>query len=173
NLNFFGMSLVTIFPAWAVNILHGDATTNGFLQSARGFGAVICALIIATVNKYIVRGNVLAITALTLPVLLFAFSFNRSLWLSLTLLMAYGAAIITMFNLANGLIQTMVTEEFLGRIMSIYSFGFFALFPVGALWIGLLAELFGSPTAILINSIILILFSVLIVLRYPSLRTLN
>ncbi|MCL4550374.1 MAG: MFS transporter [Bacteroidetes bacterium] len=173
NLNFFGMSLVTIFPAWAVNILHGDATTNGFLQSARGFGAVICALIIATVNKYIVRGNVLSITALTLPVLLFAFSFNRSLWLSLTLLMAYGAAIITMFNLANGLIQTMVTEEFRGRIMSIYSFGFFALFPVGALWIGLLAELFGSPTAILINSIILILISGLIVLRYPSLRTLN
>ena len=173
NLNFFGMSMVTLFPAWAVNILHGDATTNGLLQSARGVGAVICALIIATINKYIVRGNVLAITALTLPVLLFAFSFNRTLLLSLILLMAYGAAIITMFNLANGLIQSMVSEEFRGRIMSIYGFGFFALFPVGALWIGLLAELFGSPTAILINSIILILISGLIVLRYPSLRTVN
>ncbi len=173
NLNVFGMSMVTLFPAWAVNILHGDATTNGFLQSARGFGAVICALIIATINKYIVRGNVLAITALTLPILLFAFSFNRSLWLSLTLLMAYGGAIITMFNLANGLIQSIVTEKFRGRIMSIYGFGFFALFPVGALWNGLLVGLFGWPTAILINSMILIVFSGLIVLRYPSLRTVN
>lgn len=173
NLNVFGMSLVTLFPAWAVNILHGDSTTNGFLQSARGFGAVIVALIIATINRYIVRGKVLANTALALPILLFAFSFNRSLVLSLILLMAYGGAIITMFNLANGLVQSMVTEEFRGRIMSIYGFGFFALFPVGALWIGTLAELFGSPTAIVINSAILILFSTLLVIKYPNLRSVN
>ena len=34
----FGMGLITLFPAWAVKILHGDATTNGLLQSARGVG---------------------------------------------------------------------------------------------------------------------------------------
>jgi len=35
----FGMSLVTLFPAWAVQILHGNAATNGILQTARGVGA--------------------------------------------------------------------------------------------------------------------------------------
>ncbi len=173
NLNFFGMSLVTLFPAWAVNILHGNATTNGLLQSARGVGSVICALIIATINKYIVRGKVLVVAMLTLPLLLFVFSFNRSLTISLVILTGYGATIITMFNLANGMIQSMVSEEFRGRIMGIYSFGFFALFPVGALWIGLLAELFGSPTAILVNSIILIFVAAFLILRYPNLRSVN
>ena len=38
-VSLFGISFVTLFPAWAVKILHGDATTNGFLQSARGLGA--------------------------------------------------------------------------------------------------------------------------------------
>ncbi|MCK7511883.1 MAG: cupin domain-containing protein [Desulfobacterales bacterium] len=39
-ISLFGISFVTLFPAWAVNVLHGDAKTNGFLQSARGLGAL-------------------------------------------------------------------------------------------------------------------------------------
>ena len=35
-ISLFGISYVTLFPAWAVDVLHGDAKTNGFLQSARG-----------------------------------------------------------------------------------------------------------------------------------------
>lgn len=35
-----GMSSVTLMPAWAVRVLHGDARTNGLLQSARGRGAL-------------------------------------------------------------------------------------------------------------------------------------
>ena len=38
------ISFVTLMPAWAVNVLHGDARTNGFLQSARGVGALSAAL---------------------------------------------------------------------------------------------------------------------------------
>jgi hypothetical protein len=37
--------LATLIPAWAVKILH-DATTNGWLQSARGIGALASALLI-------------------------------------------------------------------------------------------------------------------------------
>jgi MFS family permease len=34
----FGLSIATLIPAWSVDILGGDAKTNGFLLSARGFG---------------------------------------------------------------------------------------------------------------------------------------
>jgi MFS family permease len=166
----FGMGLVTLFPAWAVDILHGDSTTNGFLQSARGLGAVIFALIIATIYKYIKRGKYLLMSALTLPVLIFIFSFNRSLIISILLLVLIGGIIIMHFNLANGMIQTIVDEQFRGRIMSFYTFTFFALFPVGSLWIGSIAEHFGSPAAIMINSIILFACVVGIRLYYPKLK---
>ncbi len=169
-LSLFGMGLVTLFPAWAVNILHGDSTTNGYLQSARGVGAVLCALIIATVNQYIIRGRVLVLTTASIPFLLLLFSFNRSFLLSILLLILMGGAMIIMFNLANGLIQTIVAEEFRGRIMSIYSFSFFALYPIGALWIGMLAEHFGSPIAIFIDGVIMLLFSIIIWILAPSLR---
>ena len=36
----FGMSFVTLMPAWTVKVLGGDSTTNGFLYSARGVGSL-------------------------------------------------------------------------------------------------------------------------------------
>ncbi|MCX7797597.1 MAG: MFS transporter [Melioribacter sp.] len=164
----FGLSLITLFPAWTVKILNGNATTNGVLQAARGVGAVLCALMIASANKYIVRGKVLTLGMISLPILMILFSFNRTLVESLTLLVFIGASILAINNLSNGLIQTFVTEEFRGRVMGVYSFSFFALMPVGALFIGTLAEHFGSPTAILINGILLLILFVLILLNYPK-----
>lgn len=168
-LSMFGMGLVTLFPAWAVEILHGDSTTNGFLQSARGLGAVIFALIIATINKYIDRGKYLMYSVITLPVMIFIFSFNRSLLISMVLLVIIGGLIIVQFNLSNGLIQTLVEEKFRGRVLSFYTFTFFALYPLGSLWIGYIAEHFGITTAVLINSIILFLFFIGVRLKNPHL----
>lgn len=172
-LSFFGMGLVTLFPAWAVNILHGNSITNGYLQSARGVGAVAFALMIAAVNHIIVRGKYLRYSTMAMPLLLFIFSFNRTFIVSILLLVLIGGVLITMFNLSNGLIQTIVDEEFRGRILSFYSFSFFAMYPVGSLWIGMLAEHFSTPTAILINSILLAVSYYCIKLYHPKLNTIK
>jgi len=164
----FGM--ITLFPAWAVKILHGDATTNGFLQSARGIGALIAALIIASMSKYISKGKVLMYNYLALPVFIIIFSFNRSLFLSLFLLIIIGGVLIAIFNLSNATIQTLVEEEFRGRVMSIYSFSFFAIVPLGSLLIGAEAEHLGAPEAILINGAVLLVCMLFISWRFPNLR---
>ncbi|AFN73846.1 major facilitator transporter [Melioribacter roseus P3M-2] len=170
TISLFGISLVTIFPAWAVNILSGDATTNGFMQSARGVGAVIFALIIATVNKYVVRGRILSYAALAVPIVIIVFSFNRSFVITLLLLALLGGLMIVIYNLCNGLIQTLVDEKFRGRIMSLYTFSFLAFAPLGSLLIGSEAELVGIPTAVQINGIILLLIFSFIIYRFPRLK---
>lgn len=167
---FFGLSLATLFPAWAVNILHGDAATNGFLQTARGIGAVICSLLIASLSRYIVRGKILSTGLISLPILMILFSLNSSFIISSLILIGVGAAIIAINNLSNGLTQTLVSEEFRGRVMGVYSFSFFGFMPLGALWIGMLAEHYGSPTAILINSLILFIFVGVVWFYTPRLR---
>ncbi len=164
----FGM--ITLFPAWAVQILHGDSTTNGFLQSARGVGALIAALIIASMSKYLSKGKVLMNNYLALPVFIIIFSLNRNLFLSLFLLVIIGGILIAIFNLSNATIQTLVDEEFRGRVMSIYSFGFFAIVPVGSLLIGAEAEHLGAPEAILINGAILLVCMLVISWRFPHLK---
>ena len=50
-----GMSMLTLLPAWSVEVLHGDVRTNGMLLSARGVGAVCGALLIAAVSRRGVR----------------------------------------------------------------------------------------------------------------------
>ncbi len=50
-VSLFGIAYAILFPAWAVKILGGDATTNGFLQAARGLGALAGALFIASLGR--------------------------------------------------------------------------------------------------------------------------
>lgn len=166
----FGLSIATLFPAWAVKVLHGNAATNGFLQTFRGIGAVLCSLFIASLSRFIVRGKILTTGLISLPIFMILFSFNSSFIISSLILIGIGASIIAINNLSNGLTQTLVSEEFRGRVMGVYSFSFFGFMPLGALWIGMLAEHFGSPIAILINSVILFIFVGVVWFYTPKLR---
>ncbi|MBN1301508.1 MAG: MFS transporter [Melioribacteraceae bacterium] len=164
----FATGLITLIPSWAVDVLGGDSTTNGFLQSARGIGAVIFALIIATINKYFLRGKLLFYSIFGLPVVLIIFSMNSSLVISLALLILVGGFMISIYNLSNGLIQTIVDEKYRGRIMGIYSFTFLAFMPIGSLIIGLMADVLSTPDAVLFSSVLLLMIFILLRIRFPK-----
>ena len=169
----FGTSFAVLIPAWAVKILHGDAATNGWLQSARGIGALCGALLIASLGRFTFKGRLLTLGTFAFPVLLLAFSLVRWLPTSLAVIFAVGGANLFIFNLANALVQTLVTDSLRGRVMGLYSLTFFGFLPVGALWIGMMAEHFGEPVAIVVNASIMILFSTLIWMFVPRLRQLT
>jgi MFS family permease len=170
--SFFGISFATLFPAWAVEILGGDARTNGWMQSARGLGALFSALTIASLGRFKFKGRLLSIGTFVFPLLLLSFAFIRWLPLSLLMLFAVGVATMLIFNLANALVQTLVPDALRGRVMSIYSFSFFGLMPVGALWVGQIAEHISEPVAIFSNAVILLGFFSLIRIKAPKLRDL-
>ncbi len=169
----FGSSFAVLIPAWAVDILHGNAATNGWLQSARGVGALLGALLIASLGRFSFRGRLLTLGTMAFPTVLLFFALVHWLPLSLSALLASGAALVFIFNIANALVQTLVRDELRGRVMGIYSLTFFGFLPVGALWIGLAAEKFGEPAAIIINSVALLAFSGLLTLLVPQLRRLE
>ena len=169
-ITLFAFSSVTLLPAWAVKILHGNASTNGFLQSARGLGALGSALLIASLGRFKFRGRLLTAGSLAFPVLLIVFAFIRSEAFSYVFLFASGFALILVFNLANAAVQTLTPDALRGRVMSIYSFTFFGSMPIGALWIGNLAHRIGEPQAVVINSVITLVFAAAIFLFMPKLR---
>ncbi len=171
--SFFGISFATLIPAWAVKILGGDATTNGILHSARGLGALFGALMIASLGRFQFRGRLLTLGSFVFPLFLLTFGFLRWLPLSLLMLFGVGVSIMLIFNLANAMIQTLVVDTLRGRVMSIYSFSFFGLMPLGSLWVGLLAEHISEPIAIIINSLILLGFYILVRIFVPRLYELT
>jgi MFS family permease len=169
----FGISFATLFPAWAVDVLGGDATTNGLLQSARGLGALISALVLASLGRFRFKGKLLTLGTIAFPILLLLFTFMRSLPLALLVLVGTGMAVILIMNVANALVQGLVPDALRGRVMSVYSMTFFGCMPLGALWVGAVAEYANAPIAMIIGALVSLLFGVLLFVFAPWLRGLE
>ena len=169
----FGMSFATLLPAWAVEVLGGDSRTNGFLQSARGIGALAAALGIASLAHRRFKGKVITAVSLLYPVVLLLFSFTRSLPLSLLTLLAVGAANITVINLANSLLQSLVPDAVRGRVMGMYTLSFFGFMPIGALLAGGAATAVGVPVTVAISAACFLGCAVAVTLAVPSIRRLG
>jgi MFS family permease len=169
----FGISFATLFPAWAVRILGGDATTTGLLQSARGLGALLGALLIASLGRFQFKGRLLTVGTFAFPLLLILMTFTNRLWLTLAILVASGLAVILIMNLANALVQTLTPDALRGRVMAVYSMVFFGMMPVGALWVGVVAERVGEPAAVISGALAVLSVAGAIFVAVPQIRALR
>jgi MFS family permease len=169
-VSLFGLAYATLFPAWAVKILAGDAKTNGFLQAARGLGAMVGALIIASLGRFRFRGKLLTLGTLAMPSLVLIFAFVRWTPLSLALLFGAGVAQIFILNLCNALVQTFSPDHLRGRVMGVYTFVFFGTMPIAALGIGATAQRLGETTAVVIGGAVMLLAAILVWVFAPRLR---
>jgi hypothetical protein len=172
-VSLFGLGFITLMPAWAVDVLGGDATTNGFMLSARGLGALAGALMIASFGQFHARGRLLSIGSFVLPVALLVFSTVRQLPIAFLVLFAIGWGFMVMANMSNALIQIHVDDALRGRVMGIYTLTFFGLMPIGSLFNGTLAAQVGPPLTVQINALIMISFSSMLFLRVPGIRKLE
>jgi MFS family permease len=169
-VSLFASSFITLLPAWAVQVLSGDVKTNGLLNSARGVGALIGALSIASLGRFRYRGKLLTIGLFVFPVMLLIFSMISWLPLSLLVLTIVGASLVFVMNLANAMIQTNVSDNVRGRVTSIYSLTFFGFMPIGSLLIGQIAEQAGERPALQFGAVMLLLVAAETQMIYPKLR---
>lgn len=168
----FGLSYATLVPAWAVKVLGGDASTNGFLQAARGFGALSAALMIASLGNVRRKGRLLTIGTILYPSLLIVFSGVRATWLALAILFAVGWGQMAMFNMANALVQGLVPDALRGRVMGIYTFTFFGFMPLGAILAGQVAERWGEVVTVAAGSSLALLYALYACIFVPRVRRL-
>jgi hypothetical protein len=168
----FGLSYATLLPAWSVNVLQGDATTNGFLQSARGVGSLAGALTIASLGRFQFKGRLLTLGTIGLPILMIAWASMR--WIPFSLLVMVGIGVATMFiiNMCSVLVQSHASDALRGRVMSVYTLGFFGMMPVGALFFGAVAEAIGEPWTVVLGSVIVLAFASYLWVRAPRVRAL-
>lgn len=169
-VSLFGLSYMPLMPAWAVNVLGGDATTNGYLQSARGIGALLGALMLATFSGQVPRGKLITIGGFVFPGLLLLFALTKTVPISLLLLVGIGWGFMIFINSSNALIQSLVPDELRGRVMSIYTLTFFGFMPIGSLLAGSVAERVGEPMTVLLGAVIVLICAGMVYLRVPALR---
>ena len=166
-----GLGFVTLLPVWAVDVLGGDSTTNGFLHTARGLGALSGVLLIAAIGQTYSKGRLFTIGTFVMPIFLILLSFTNIMPASFLALFGVGWGFMVIINLSNTLVQTHVADELRGRVMGIFTLTFFGLMPIGSLINGAIADKIGAPQTIQINALILLVASFLLYLRFPALRS--
>jgi predicted MFS family arabinose efflux permease len=169
-LSICGFGLFALMPAWAKGVLGGDATTNGLLNSARGLGSMIGALLIATLSHLKRRGKMWSIGSYALPLFTLLFAIMRLLPLSLLMLLGFGLNLMMIANINNALIQMEVPDELRGRVMSIYTLVFQGGFPIGSLLAGAAAAQIGEPATVGISATLLFVFAIFTTFRRPEIR---
>ncbi|NMB55179.1 MAG: MFS transporter [Leptolinea sp.] len=170
TVSVFANGMLTLIPAWSVNILHGDATTNGLMLSARGFGSMLGGIFIAWLSRFHIRGKALSTGSLLLPIIMIAFSFTTVQSLSMLLICITGFFFMLVINNANAMMQTMLPDQLRGRVMSIYILVFFGAQPLGSLLAGQMAESYGEALTVLLFAASLFICSLIIHFRLPALR---
>ncbi|OLY93354.1 Predicted arabinose efflux permease, MFS family [Cnuella takakiae] len=165
TLSIFGWSYSTLMPAIAQKGFGLDASGLGWLYTATGLGSLLATFIVSTAARkvrpvYFVSGG-----ATLFAICLFFFSQTKSLHTALPLLFFVGLGLIAQSAVTTTLVQSMVLPEYRGRVMSIYLLMFMGMAPVGNFEVGYLSEKLGYPTAIAINSGV-VLVAALLLLAY-------
>jgi len=173
TVSLLGISATALMPAWAVSVLHGGPKTNGLLQSARGVGGLAAAMFVASLGRVTFKGRLVTFGSFAYPSLLLVFAFMRWTPLSLVAFAGVGAGTLFVTNLCNALVQTLVPDRLRGRTMGVYTFTFFGALPIGALWIGLVAQYAGEPQAIIAASVLSFLVAGAVWLFAPRVRALE
>jgi len=169
-VSLMGMPFVVLMPIFAVNVLRGGPHTLGFLMGAMGVGALISALSLAIRKN--VRGliRIIPVSALVFGAGLIGFGLSHLVWLSLAMVLVAGMGMMQGMAASNTVIQTIVTEDKRGRVMSFYTMAFVGMAPFGSLLAGTMASRIGAPLTVIVNGMFVILGAAWFYSQFPALR---
>jgi MFS family permease len=170
-VTFFGISLLSFFPALAADVLQGNAQTLGVLLASSGTGAFIGATIVAPLAQTTRRiGRTLSLAVIWIGGWWIAVSFSRTLPLTMLCIFLVSLAMPTVMTTVNGLLQVMAPPSMRGRLLSAYILVSFGIQPLAALSIGFFAARLGIANAILIDGIAIVVGALAVLTLRPALR---
>ena len=169
----FGAPFLTLMPVVARDRLGLGAGGYGSLLASIGLGGLIGALSVASGAHHWRRGRMLVITSILFPLLVFASAFVTNVTLAHIMLFIVGLVMIMFNALSNGTLQSLVTEEFRGRLMAFYSLVFVGLSQaLGSFMLGATAGAIGVEWAIAWSAVATLAYSAYVMMKSRALRRL-
>ncbi|MYH41336.1 MAG: MFS transporter, partial [Chloroflexi bacterium] len=168
-MNVFGFPYLTMLPVIGKETLGLGAVGVGMLQSTEGLGALIGATLIASlaptrIYTFLYVGGIALFMTMVL-----LFSRSEIFLLSLLLLWVAGFGMASYTSMQTTLFVASAPPELRGRVIGTASMALGGN-PIGALSVGVTAELLGAPIATTLMSVEGLLALSLVVLTWPELR---
>ncbi len=153
---FCGVPINLLLPVFAQDVFGLGAGGYGFMGFVLGVGAVLGALVVATLGDAPRKGRNSLNTQFLLGLAMLGFAVATHLWLGVATLFVCGGAILGVFTMITSLVQLNVPDGMRGRIMSVHNTAFRGAMPLSNLVCGFVAERIGAGNALSINAMILI-----------------
>jgi MFS family permease len=135
------------------DLLNGDPTALGLLTAAGGVGAVAAALLAGIGARLFGPSKLLVAGVVSAGILLALLGLARWLPLALALAMLLGGALVVHTAMSSLSLQSLAAVGIRGRVMAIYGIAFFGVLPLGAAVAGMLSDLWGvGSTLVLFGS---------------------
>ncbi len=143
-VSFFLMPYQVLIPYFAKQVYGGGAHTYGLLMGANGLGALAGALFLAGQKSIAGLDRRIGRATIGGSVMLVAFILSGQFWLGMANLMLLGFFIFFTLAACNTAVQSMVSDEMRGRVLSLYYVAMAGITPLGSLAGGWAAEHLGA-----------------------------
>jgi len=153
----FVIPFSTLLPVFAKDVFHGNAGTFSWFESAAGIGALLGTAYIAGIktNKNLISIVIYSSLLFSMGVLLLSVSFDLVIALVFTFITGMG--MMTQTAAINTYLQTHVSDDMRGRVISYFIMAYQGIIPIGSLIIGLLSSSFGPKVSVCIAGVLGIL----------------
>lgn len=143
----------TLIPVYARDIFKGTASTFGVIDSVIGLGAFAGAIFLASLKPGSNLKLILAVNTLVLGAGLALFSHEEIYPVALVFAMISGFGMMSQVTISNTVIQTTVSPDMRGRVISFYAMVLFGLQPIGGLLIGTVSQYINAQNTLLAEGI--------------------
>jgi MFS family permease len=166
-----GMPILLLLPGYVSTVFGDDGSTLGLLQMGMGVGALVAALVVASLRMEKHRGLVLAGASLLIGVSLIGFSLTGSTLLAWFGLLAIGVGSTGRQTMSQVLVQEYVEDEYRGRVVSFFPVQF-SLMSLGAFVVSIFMDKAGPEVAIGTLGVLLLIATTTYLVLVPRLRNL-
>ena len=168
----FGAPYISMTPVFARDVFHLGETGLALLMGMAGAGALFGALFLAYLGDFRHKGWFVLGGDFAFAVCLICFSLSTRIIVSLVFLFALGFGIVCSVAVSNTLLQTLVTDEMRGRVMSMFMLSFIGAMPIGNLIAGAVSHRFGVQHTLAAGGLVIAVFVAIVTWRSPKLRQL-
>jgi MFS family permease len=151
-VNVCGAPGLVLAPVFADAIFHRGSVGLGLLTTAMGLGALAGTLGLARRTQVSGLVDVILASSISLASGIAVFAVSPSFWLSMAVMPVIGFGVMRTNASANTLLQTIVPDEYRGRIMALYAMMVVGMLPIGSLAAGALAEKFGARVTVFLGA---------------------
>jgi hypothetical protein len=142
-------SFITVFPFIVKRIYDGDAWLLAVLMAVFFAGATLSNLILLRYMPLKAPGRLFLIMQLSRILVIYLMWIEPAFWFMVVATIGWGLNMGVTTNLARAIVQESAPNEYLGRIMSVFSIGMVGSAPIGAIVLGWMIERFGTLNALI------------------------